>query len=136
MSDKALTNHQSHLVIPDALEHERLLETFLKFEKNFHKNYFPLWLGTLIGPLVVTLVLFGVIYVVAGPKYCWELLVAASFSFAFLGRFSIITPFPGLTPTDLFWMVTYQDAMVALFFAFHVGFMFRVPWIGPKIASL
>jgi uncharacterized membrane protein len=33
-------------------------------------------------------------------------------------------------------MVTYQDVLVALFFAFHVGFMFRVPWIGPKIASL
>ncbi len=135
MSDQS-TSHDHSIVVPDAVEHERLLESFLKFEKNFHKNYFPLWLGTLIGPLVVTLILFGVIYVVSGPKFCWELLVATGFSFAFLGRFSIITPFPGLTPYDLFWMVTYQDAMVALFFAFHVGFMFRVPWIGPKIASL
>ncbi len=135
MSDNVHT-HPHQIVIPDALEHERLLESFLKFEKNFHKNYFPLWLGTLIGPLIVTLVLFGIIYIIAGPKYCWELLVATGCSFAFLGRFSIITPFPGLTPYDLFWMVTYQDAMVALFFAFHVGFMFRVPWIGPKIASL
>jgi len=33
-------------------------------------------------------------------------------------------------------MVTYQDVMVALFFAFHVGFMYRLPWIGPKIAEL
>ena len=135
MSDK-VSSHPHQIVIPDALEHERLLESFLKFEKEFHKNYFPLWLGTLIGPLVVTLILFAIIDVVAGPKYCGELLFATGCSFAFLGRFSIITPFPGLTPTDLFWMVTIQDVLVALFFAFHVGFMFRVPWIGPKIASL
>ena len=135
MSDKALS-HSPSPVIPDAREHERMLESFLAFEKNFHKNYFPLWLGTLIGPWILTLVAFGIVYAIYGPKFCWQLLVATGASFAFLGRFSIITPFPGLTPTDLFWMVTFQDAMVALFFAFHVGFMFRVPWIGPKIASL
>lgn len=122
--------------LPDADEHERLLESFLSFEKNFHKNYFPLWLGTLIGPPLLTLALIGLIYVVAGPTYSGQLLFAAGCSFGFLGRFSIITPFAGLTPTDLFWMVTYQDVMVALFFAFHVGLMFRVPWIGPKIAAL
>ena len=123
-------------LIPDAVEHERLLESFLRFEKNFHKNHFALWLGTLIGPFVATVILFGVVYIVGGPAYAGKLLFAAACSFAFLGRFSIITPFNGLSPTDLFWMVTYQDAMVALFFAFHVGFMFRLPWIGPKIASL
>ena len=26
--------------------------------------------------------------------------------------------------------------MVALFFAFHVGFIYRLPWLGPKIAEL
>lgn len=122
--------------IPDAAEHERMLESFLKFEKDFHKNYFALWLGTLLGPVVATFLLFAVVYVVAGPNYCGKLLFAAACSFGFLGRFSIITPFNGLTPTALFWLVTYQDMMVALFFAFHVGFMFRLPWIGPKIASL
>ena len=135
MSDKAPDPSHSH-TIPTVREHEQLLESFLEFEKNFHKNYFPLWLGTLIGPGILTLVAFGIVYVVAGPKYCSQLLVATGASFAFLGRFSIITPFPGLTPDDLFWMVTFQDVMVALFFAFHVGFMFRVPWIGPKIAAL
>jgi uncharacterized membrane protein len=135
MSDIA-DSTSSGAVVPDALEHERLLESFLEFEKNFHKNYFPLWLGTLIGPWIVTIVAFGVVYLVAGAKFFWQLLFATGCSFAFLGRFSIITRFPGLEPADLFWLVTYQDVMVALFFAFHVGFMFRVPWIGPKIASL
>ena len=135
MSETDPTTSQKSAV-PDAVEHERLLESFLEFEKNFHKNYFPLWIGTLIGPWIITVIALGAVYVVAGQKFCWELLGATGASFAFLGRFSIITPFPGLTPTHLFWMVTYQDVMVALFFAFHVGFMFRVPWIGPKIASL
>jgi len=135
MSDKEIP-HSHSSAVPNVREHERMVESFLAFEKNFHKNYFPLWLGTLIGPWILTLVAFGIVYAFSTPKFCWQLLVATGASFAFLGRFSIITPFPGLTPTDLFWMVTFQDAMVALFFAFHVGFMFRVPWIGPKIASL
>ena len=135
MSEKASSPTQSH-VIPTAREHEQLLQSFLEFEKNFHKNYFPLWLGTLIGPWIVTVVIFCVIYVVTGPEFCGKLLVATGLSFAFLGRFSIITPSLNLEPDVLFWMVTYQDVMVALFFAFHVGFMFRVPWIGPKIAAL
>ena len=123
-------------VVPTAREHEQLLESFLEFEKNFHKNYFPLWLGTLIGPWILTIILFVVIYGLWGPQFTWKLLVAAGASFAFLGRFSIITPTLKLDPSVLFWMVTYQDVMVALFFAFHVGFMFRLPWIGPKIAAL
>lgn len=135
MSENGPSN-PSHSAIPDALEHERLLESFLAFEKNFHKNYFSLWLGTLVGPLILTLIAFGVVYAIKGPKFCGELLAATAASFFVLGRFSIVTPFIGLTPTDLFWMVTFQDVMVALFFAFHVGFMFRVPWIGPKIAAL
>ena len=62
MSDKA-PSISSKIVIPDALEHQRLLGSFLEFEKNFHRNYFPLWLGTLIGPWIVTVIVFGVVYV-------------------------------------------------------------------------
>ena len=122
--------------LPSPREHEQLLESFLEFEKNFHKNYFPLWLGTMIGPWILTAIIFFVIYLFAGSQFCWKLFVAACVSFAFLGRFTIITPTLNLEPDVLFWMVTYQDVMVALFFAFHVGFMFRLPWIGPKIAAL
>jgi len=135
MSETA-NSPQPSAAIPDAIEHERMLESFMAFEKNFHKNYFPLWLGTLIGPVLLSALAFGVVFVVAGADFCWRLLAAMTASFLLLGRFSIITPFAGLRPVDLFWMVTFQDVMVALFFAFHVGFMFRVPWIGPKIAAL
>ncbi|MCX7395483.1 MAG: small multi-drug export protein [Planctomycetales bacterium] len=126
----------SSSVHPPVEEHEQMLAHFLKFEQRFHRDYFSLWLGTLIGPGILTLMVLATVYVVSGSSYFWKLAGAAAFSFAIGGRFTIITPFPGLSPEELFWMVTYQDVMVALFFAFHVGFMYRLPKIGPKIAEL
>lgn len=41
-----------------------------------------------------------------------------------------------LSPGELFAMVTYMDFMVALFVTFHMGILFRLPNIGPKIAML
>ena len=135
MPDKSTDSIQDPLA-SSHFDRDQLVESFLDFEKNFRKNFFLLWLGTLIGPGIITLILFSVVYAVSGAEFCGKLLFAAGLSFAFLGRFSIITPNLNLSPLVLFWMVTYQDVMVALFFAFHVGFMFRVPWIGPKIAAL
>ena len=122
--------------VSDSQQRERMVRSFLEFEQNFHKRFFLLWLGTLIGPGIVTCIIFGIVYAVCGTTYFWQLLAAASASISFLGRFSIITPFPGMSPTSLFWMVSVQDVLVAFFLAFHIGFMFRLPWIGPKIASL
>ena len=31
-------------------------------------------------------------------------------------------------------MVTYMDVLVALFVAFNMGILFRLPWLGPKLA--
>lgn len=134
MSESAAPTSPAHA---PADEHEQMLTHFLEFEKNFHRDYFPLWLGTLIGPGILTAVLLAVIYVVAGPAYWWKLVGAAVGSFAIAGRFTILASESlHLPPEHLFWMVTYQDVMVALFFAFHVGFMYRLPKIGPKIAEL
>lgn len=120
-----------------AEEHEQMLASFLQFEKNFYRNYFPLWLGTLIGPWILTAILFGVLYVTSDHAYWWKLVNAAFWSFVLLGRFTIVASSSLRLPaTHLFWMVTYQDVMVALFFAFHVGYMYRLPWVGPKIAEL
>jgi uncharacterized membrane protein len=122
-----------------AEEHEQMLASFLEFEKNFYRNYFPLWLGTLIGPGILTAIILGVLYVVHinDPAYFWKIANAAFWSFVLFGRFTIVASSSlGLPPVHLFWMVTYQDIMVALFFAFHVGYMYRLPWVGPKIAEL
>jgi uncharacterized membrane protein len=120
-------------------EHEQMLVSFLEFEKNFYRNYFPLWLGTLIGPWILTFILIGVLYVIHldDLDYWWKFVNAAFWSFVLFGRFTIVASRSlGVPATHLFWMVTYQDVMVALFFTFHVGFMYRLPWVGPKIAEL
>lgn len=125
----------------DAAAREQIFHHFQEFERNFHRDHFSLWIGTLIGPWIVTAVLGVVVYVVCGPEFTRSLLAAGAIAFIFAGRFIILMEGVGdwghmLTPEHMFWLVTYQDVMVALFMAFHVGFLFRLPKIGPKIAEL
>ena len=41
-----------------------------------------------------------------------------------------------MTSGELFLMVCYLDVMLAFFLAFHVGYLFRLPVIGPRVESL
>jgi uncharacterized membrane protein len=41
-----------------------------------------------------------------------------------------------MSPRELFGLVTYLDVMTALFVTFHMGVLFRLPWLGPKLAML
>lgn len=118
-------------------EHDQLLASFMAFENNFYRTHFSIWLATLVGPFLSTLLILLSLFVVSEPDYVWRLINAAFWSFTLLGRFTIVTSSSfGLPAIDLYWMVTYQDVMVALFFAFHIGFIYRLPWIGTKIADL
>jgi hypothetical protein len=117
-----------------------LLRHFQEFELHFRRDHFPLWLGTLVGPWIITALVTGLIFIVCGARYTRFLLAAAVMSFLFAGRFIIpiqaSSDWGPLTPETMFWMVTYQDVMVALFMAFHCGFLFRIPKLGPKILEL
>jgi hypothetical protein len=117
-----------------------LVQQFENFERNFRRDHFPVWLATLVGPWIATILLAGALYLLCGPRFMSYLLGAATLSFLAAGRGVILmqglSDFGPLTPEQLFWMVTYQDVMVALFMAFHVGFLFRLPWIGPKFLEL
>jgi hypothetical protein len=123
-----------------SIDRVALLHHFEEFERNFRRDHFPLWLGTLVGPWLASIVAMAAVYVLCGAQYFRYLMGAAVASFLFAGRF--IIPLQGvadvgpLRPEHLFWMVTYQDVVVALFMAFHVGFLFRLPWIGPKFLEL
>uniref|UniRef100_A0A7C4LMN5 Small multi-drug export protein n=1 Tax=Schlesneria paludicola TaxID=360056 RepID=A0A7C4LMN5_9PLAN len=139
-----MTNSRTPPAAPAATVSDQrvlLLRHYQEFEQNFLKNHFALWLGTLIGPWLVTFLLIGVIWGVCGPEYTRSLLIAGTISFTVAGRFVIPLEDIGdwgklLTPEQVFWLVTYQDVAVALFMAFHVGFLFKLPKIGPKIAEL
>jgi uncharacterized membrane protein len=127
------------------MQRDEMIASLEHFEQRFRKEKFVLWLVTLVGPWVATLVYLGVYYVVTGPKHTWALIIAAALAFGAAGRFIIplqeTMPNLGewsqqLSSTELFWWVSFQDIMVALFLSVHIGFMFRLPWIGHKIAEL
>lgn len=136
--------------LPPELLRQSLIDSITGFEKSFRKNFPIVWFSTLLGPLLGTLALL----IGLGCWYGWEVpqkLVLASLATFFLfGRFVILigqdssalgeTPSwfndLGLTPEQLFGMVTYMDVLTALFVTFHMGFLFRIPMLGPKIAGL
>ena len=85
------------------------------------------------------------------PQTAMKFVWAAIATFVVLGRFVILTGQDpealtaqnvgwwnelGLTSGQLFGMLTYMDLLIALFVTFHMGILFRVPWLGQKIAGL
>lgn len=115
------------------------------FEQRFRRERFGLWLLTLTGPFLATLAYIGIYFLIKGPEHTWALLIAAALAFGAAGRFVIplqqTMPNLGdwsnlLSPEEMFWWVSFQDVMVALFLSVHIGFMFRLPVIGHKIAEL
>ncbi|GIX04194.1 MAG: hypothetical protein KatS3mg114_0063 [Planctomycetaceae bacterium] len=120
---------------------EEWFQHYLEFEQNFRERYFALWLGTLLGPWVLTALIIGGIYLWRGWEFTRALLTVGAISFSFAGRFVIpMENFsnlaPQLTSEHVFWLVSYQDFAVALFMAFHAGFLFKLPMIGPKLQEL
>ena len=137
----------------------QLVGSINRFEKEFRKEYPQFWWISLLAPVLVTAALligFG-LFSTAGWQFSGKLILNAFITFFALGRFVICYPafiagssgepllpqwMGGLEPYldfsagNLFWMVTYMDFMVALFVTFHMGLLFRIPWVGPKIAML
>jgi hypothetical protein len=125
----------------DAEAHRQMVAQFQQYERSFRRDYPLVWWSTLLGPGLITALAAVVIYFVCGGRFLAALSTASAIAFFVAGRFVI--PLEGfgewsqeLSPEIMFWLVTYQDVLVALFMAFHVGYLFRVPWIGPKIAEL
>lgn len=129
---------------PESLRKE-LVRSFTNFETSFRKRFPAIWILTLILPVVLT----TFILVVLGLTVNWELprnlIYHAGMTFFVLGRFIILMGFEGeaakefaiaMQPGELFWMVTYMDFMTALFVTFHMGFLFRMPYVGQKVATL
>lgn len=136
-----------------AAKREEMIASLEHFEQRFRREQFGLWLATLIGPWLATVVYLGIYYLLTDGKRTWALMIAAVIAFVAAGRFIIplqeTMPDLGkwskyfgaedlskLSPEEMFWWVSFQDVIVALFLSVHIGFMFRLPWIGHKIAEL
>ena len=131
----------------------RIVDEFQQFERNFKRDHFLSWLLALIGPVVITVAALVVVYFVWGWQLVQSILAYCFATFFLFGRLIILqghSPekeipewmerFEGyvtlLTAEQLFVVVTYMDFMTALFVAFHMGIVFRIPWVGGKIAGM
>ncbi|MEX0725488.1 MAG: small multi-drug export protein [Planctomycetaceae bacterium] len=131
---------------PDDLDvlKKRILESFLEFESSFRRRFPMVWWLTLIGPFALTIALLVMIAIAMGAAYAQRLVTTMLFTFFFFGRFVILSGTDAqsleahklLSSEQLFLMVSYMDIMVAVTLAFHIGFMFRMPIVGPKIGEL
>ena len=136
-----LANHSDN---PESLRNE-LLDSFTTFEKSFRQRFPVTWLLTLIGPLVITIALLVFLGVTFGWNYPQKLVSHAVLTGLVFGRFIILVGMEGqapdnyditLQPSELFFLVSYLDFMTALFVAFHMGIIFRLPYVGEKLAML
>ena len=129
---------------PEAL-HQQLLQSFTDFELSFRRRFPVIWLVTLLAPFVVSAGLILFFGWTESWGYSQKLIGHALMTFFIFGRLIILCGLdPGITktymialsPGELFGLVTYLDFMVALFVTFHMGFLFRTPYVGPKVAML
>lgn len=125
---------------------DQLHSMFAGFEKKFRAERPILWWATLFSPLILTVAVLGVLSVIQGPGYAWKCVYHAFLTFFVFGRFILLAGMEGDTsatvakfsmkPSELFFLVTYLDFIVALFVTFHMGVLFRIPKIGHKLAML
>ena len=125
---------------PEQLQKE-LIGSFTKFENSFRKRYPVLWTVTLIAPVVVSAAALLFIGLVYDWSFAGRFVTHAVLTFFVFGRFIILSGGEDayrvlMSPAELFGLVTYLDFMTALFVTFHMGILFRLPWLGPKIATL
>lgn len=114
------------------------------FEDPRHRKFSLVWFLTLLGPFVLSAGLLVMLYVTHGWAYVKALLLTALAVFFFFGRFVILGGETGgmdeatrfFTSGELALLVFYMDTMVACLLAFHIGFVFRLPYLGTKLRLL
>ena len=112
-----------------------------------HQDSSMIWWTSLLGPLLVTLIVLLMVGLLQGWNFALSYVTAAATAFFALGRFIILlggeTGDEGqhfflkyLNATHLFWMLTWLDMMVAIFVAFHMAFLFKIPYVGKRLQGL
>lgn len=120
------------------------------FEEIYRHDHPIAWWLALVGPVVITAIVLGLVYLFQGIDVVYSYLGAAATAFFVLGRFVILIGqtepsvdaawfvkyTEHLDSRNLFVMLTYLDTMVAMFVAFHMGIVFKIPWLGPRIRDI
>lgn len=112
------------------------------FDSLWHKNLL-LAVATLFGPLGTTAVLLGLAGLVGGIELVRRIVLTALLTFFVLGRFIILSgsggaeePIDRFTAAELAMLVFYLDLMTAILISWHVGALFRIPWLGQRLRFL
>ncbi len=123
---------------------QQLHEGYSEFETGFRHAHPVLWWSSLLAPPLASAVAVLLVYLAAGAEYTRQLLTMAFAALWFFGRFVIlgghdpdVAEYSGaMTSGELFLTVCFLDVMVAFVMAFHIGYLFRLPVVGPRIANL
>jgi len=113
-------------------------------EAQFRTSHPWCWRFTLYGPIVLTGLVLAFLVFQTGWEFTSRIVTSAVATVVFFGRFIILSGANGtfqdtngsLASEHLFALVCYLDVMTALILAFHIGFLFRLPYIGPRVAAL
>jgi uncharacterized membrane protein len=113
-------------------------------EADFRRNRFWLWVATLWGPPLLSVSLLVSLVITAGLEFTARLVATTALALGLFGRFIILAGAEGggnsfegaLSSFQLAVLIMYMDVMVALMLAFHIGFLFRIPFLGPRAAAL
>ena len=130
--------------IDNAKTKTQIREAYSEFEAGFRRYHPWLWWSSLLAPPLISALVVFAVFLATGPEYTQRLLTMAAAALWFFGRFVIlgghdsdIAEYSGaMTSGELFLMVCYLDVMLAFFLAFHIGYLFRLPVIGPRVESL
>ncbi|MEM7782614.1 MAG: small multi-drug export protein [Planctomycetota bacterium] len=124
-----------------------LIDPLKGLEKNYRLEQPTAWWLALLGPFVLTAAILATFAILKGPEVAYAYIGAGMAAFFAFGRFIILLGFDEPDPDglaflkyldakNLFCMLTYMDTMVAVFVAYHMGVVFRIPFVGPKILSM
>lgn len=115
-------------------------------ETHFRRERPLLWWSTLAGPPVVTALILAGLAWAKGAAYATKLATTAVVTFFVFGKFVILGGTDGdreldsiqrfLTTEELFVLVVYMDLATACIVTFHLGFLFGLPFVGPRLNLL
>jgi hypothetical protein len=119
------------------------------FGADFRRRQPVVWLVTLVGPPLATLAILAALWLSRGPEFVQRLLMTAVATFFLFGRFVILGGRVGggsdpelaevqrfFSREELFGLVCWMDLVTAVLLVYHAGFLFRIPFFGPRMLAL
>lgn len=121
-----------------------------RFGESFRREHPIQWWTTLVGPFAATAAVLLAVLATHDLAYLQKLLVTAAATFFVFGRFVILGGVEAdpaaseqlaeihgfLTRGELFAMVVWMDVATATVLVYHQGFLFKLPFLGPRLLGL